>query len=226
MLDDLVSIKGVKDGLLITLSATEDWSAIKQELATRLDERSEFFAGALVTVDVSSRPVPRHEMTSLKALLERRNLTLMAVMSDSDTTLSSADALDLRASVSTDGTESEMLPIDSEEEGVSGVMVRHTLRSGRTIHSRGHVVVLGDVNPGAEIVAAGDIVVWGKLRGTVHAGCEGDAQAVVCALDMTPALLRIAGMMTTSPPPSPLREPRPEMALIREGQIVVEAWNA
>ena len=81
MSDDLVAIKGVKDGLLVTLSATEEWAQITRELADRLDERAEFFAGARVTVDLSNRPVPRHELTSLKAVLERRGLTLMAVMS-------------------------------------------------------------------------------------------------------------------------------------------------
>lgn len=224
MTDDLVAIKGVKDGLLVTLSPTEEWAQITRVLAERLDERAEFFAGARVTVDLSSRPVPRHELTSLKAVLERRGLTLMAVMSDSDTTLSAADALDLRANTSSEHVDSEMLPIDPEEEGIPGLLIRHTLRSGRVIHSSGHVVVLGDVNPGSEITAAGDVIIWGKLRGTVHAGADGDEAAIVCALDMTPSLLRIAGMITTSPPDK-RRQPRPEVALVRDGQIIVEAWD-
>jgi len=120
--------------------------------------------------------------------------------------------------------EDEPPPIDSEESGTGGVLVKRTLRSGRTVTSRGHVVVLGDVNPGAEIIAGGDIVVWGRLRGTVHAGAHGDETSVVCALDMIPMQLRIAGHIALSPEDK-RRKPRPEMAVIRNNRIEVEAWG-
>jgi septum site-determining protein MinC len=102
-------------------------------------------------------------------------------------------------------------------------MIRRTLRSGRTVHSIGHVVVFGDVNPGAEIIATGDVIIWGRLRGNVHAGAEGDEDAIVCALEMTPTQLRIAGYIVTSPAEKS-HEPRPEVALVRDGQIIVETW--
>lgn len=224
MTDDIVAIKGNKDGLLITLNTTEEWLNVTSHLASRLDERADFFAGADITVDLGERPVPKHDLSGLKALLERRGLTLNVVISESNTTLEAANALDLRTTTSIENHTSEVLPINSEETGALGVMIRHTLRSGRTVHSQGHVVVYGDVNPGAEIIAAGDIIVWGKLRGNAHAGADGDETAVVCALDMTPNQLRIAGYITTSPPDK-RRKPQPEEALIREGQIVVQVWN-
>lgn len=227
MTDGNVSIKGVKDGLLITLSQSEEWLIITRELAERIDEKVDFFAGAQITVDVGARAVPKYELTSLKALLERRGLSLNIVLSDSQTTVDSANALDLRTStaVHTPGREpNETVPINPEEEGTAGVLLKRTLRSGRTIHNEGHVVVFGDVNPGAEIVAGGDVIVWGKFRGNVHAGANGDESAIVCALDMIPTQLRIAGYITTSPPDK-RREIKPEIALIRDAQIVVEAWN-
>lgn len=227
MEDQLVVIKGIKEGLLISLNPVEEWLEITAELASRIDQQSAFFAGARITVDVGERPVPKHELSTLKALLERRGLMLWSVLSDSDTTNDAAQALDLKTSTAnvipgrddSDGTET-----NSEEDGTTGVMIKRTLRSGRTVHSAGHVVVYGDVNPGAEIVAAGDVFVWGKLRGIVHAGAEGDESAVVCALDMTPTQLRIAGFITTSPPDK-RRKPRPEMASVRNGQIIVDAWE-
>lgn len=228
MPDDIISIKGVNDGLLITLSATEKWELITKELAVRLDEKAAFFAGAKISVNVGERPVPKYELSSLKALLERRTMTLILVMSDSSTTLASATALDIRTRTASkavaDIDEDDTLSIDPEETGTTGVLIRRTLRSGRTVHSRGHVVVYGDVNPGAQIIAAGDIIVWGKLRGMVHAGAEGDTSAVVCALDMSPNQLRIAGHITTSPPDK-RRTVKPEVACVRDNQIVVEAWG-
>lgn len=225
-----VAIKGIKDGLLISINPTEEWGLITSDLAARIDEQSAFFSGARITVDLGERPVPKHELTSLKALLERRGLTLAAVMSDSNTTIEAAQTLDLRTSASTtraarrERERSDTPPINPEEEGVSGVLIKRTLRSGRTIHSGGHVVVVGDVNAGAEIIAAGDIIVWGRIRGNVHAGAYGDESALVCALDMTPNQLRIAGYIVTSPDEK-RRNPRPEVALIRDNQIVVEAWS-
>jgi septum site-determining protein MinC len=85
-------------------------------------------------------------------------------------------------------------------------------------------VVIGDVNPGAEVVAGGDIVVWGRARGLVHAGALGDEGAVVCALDLAPMQLRIAGAIARSPEER-RREPVPETAALREGQIVAAPWH-
>jgi len=222
------AIKGTRDGLLIALSPTEEWNAVLTDLAAHIDQRQSFFAGARIIVDVSERPVPKHELGSLKALLERRDLHLWAVLSDSQTTNDASAALDLRTSVGglvAGRGEPEATAFNNPEEvGTGGVLIRRTLRSGRTVHSAGHVVVIGDVNPGAEIVALGDIIVWGRLRGNVHAGADGDESAVVCALDMTPTQLRIASYIVTSPPDNKRRNPRPEVASVRNDQIIVEAW--
>jgi septum site-determining protein MinC len=231
MRDEIVSIKGVKDGLLIALDPTEEWRTVNQELASRIDEKLDFFKGARVTVNFGERPVPKYDLSGLKALLERRGLTLVVVQSESETTISSAHSLDLRVSTIrkqvpntpdrlTDGD----TPVSPEEQGNHGIMVKHTLRSGRRVQSRGHVVVYGDVNPGAEIIASGDIIIWGKLRGTVHAGADGDETAIVCALMMMPTQLRIAGLIVISPP-GKQQEIEPEVALIRDNQIVVDSWK-
>ncbi len=226
MREDMVAIKGVGDGLLIALSPTEEWLSVTQELASRIDEKLAFFEGAEITVNLGERPVPKHELSGLKALLERRGLGLSLVMSDSATTLEAAQALDLRTGVTTETSEEArtVLPIRPEVEGTYGVMLRQTLRSGRVVRSDGHVVIYGDVNPGAEVIAVGDVFIWGTLRGNVHAGADGDENALVCALDMVPTQLRIAGYITTSPTDK-RRKVRPEVALIRDNQIVVEAWN-
>jgi septum site-determining protein MinC len=85
------------------------------------------------------------------------------------------------------------------------------------------VVVIGDANPGSEIVAGGDVVVWGRLRGMVHAGAEGDDSAVVCALDLDPTQLRIAGQIAVTP--KRRSKPQPEIARLVDGQVVAEPWS-
>jgi len=226
MREETVAIKGVQDGLIISLSPTEEWLSVTSELATRIDNQKAFFDGANITVDVGERPVSKHELGGLKALLERRGLSLNVVLSDSVTTIDAANALDLRTAASSENVTNEALPISPEEQGIPGVMLRHTLRSGRIVHSEGHVVIYGDVNPGAEIIAGGDVFIWGTLRGNVHAGADGNEEAVVCALNMMPTQLRIAGYIVTSPKEKRRRRIRPEIAMISEGQIIVQAWKS
>ena len=103
--------------------------------------------------------------------------------------------------------------------GVSTLYHRGTLRGGQALHNLGNLVVIGDVNPGAELVASGDIVVFGALRGVAHAGAQGDRSARVIALELAPTQLRIATLIATSDAGS---KPRgPEHASILAERIVV-----
>jgi septum site-determining protein MinC len=79
------------------------------------------------------------------------------------------------------------------------------------------------------VVAEGDVIVWGHLRGIVHAGVGGDDEAVVCALRMNPTQLGIAGVTSRFPSTDTgylLEVQPPELARIENGRIVVEAWRS
>jgi len=77
--------------------------------------------------------------------------------------------------------------------------LRQTLRSGQTVSHKGHLVIIGDVNPGAELMAEGDITVWGALRGIAHAGIGGNIEAEIRALKLQPIQIRIAHAIARSP---------------------------
>lgn len=110
-------------------------------------------------------------------------------------------------------------PARTAAVGVSTLYHRGTLRGGQALHNLGNVVVIGDVNPGAELVASGDIVVFGALRGVAHAGAQGDRSARVLALELAPTQLRIATLIATSADGG---KPRgPEHASIAGDRIVV-----
>jgi len=98
-----------------------------------------------------------------------------------------------------------------------------TLRGGQTLHHAGNVVVVGDVNPGAEIVGTGDVVVFGRLAGVAHAGAQGDANARVYAIALDPTQLRIATFIAADAVPAGRRGP--EVALVRDDRIVVVAFD-
>jgi septum site-determining protein MinC len=104
------------------------------------------------------------------------------------------------------------------------LFLNKTVRSGTRIEFPGHVVVLGDVNPGAEIVAEGNVIVWGRVRGMIHAGSKGNRGAVICALDLSATQLRIADEISAVLKPQ--KSPRPEVASINsEGRLQAEAWK-
>jgi septum formation inhibitor MinC len=103
--------------------------------------------------------------------------------------------------------------------GIATLYHRGTLRGGQALHNLGNLVVIGDVNPGAELVASGDIVVFGALRGVAHAGAQGDRAARVIALELAPTQLRIATLIATSD--AGVKPRGPEHASIVDERIVV-----
>ncbi|MCS7061606.1 MAG: septum site-determining protein MinC [Anaerolineae bacterium] len=115
----------------------------------------------------------------------------------------------------------------AQMDASDGLLVRRRLRSGQVLQHSGHLVVLGDVNPGAQLIAGGDIIVWGKLSGSAHAGALGDTTATICALEFAPSLVRIADAARACRPSERTKKnTKPEMALIKDREIVIVAWQA
>ena len=107
------------------------------------------------------------------------------------------------------------------------MLYEKSLRSGQNIDFDGNVVILGDVNPGAEIVASGHILVMGALRGLVHAGATGEEGATVTALQFSPTQLRIASHITRPPEDGGSAADKPaETARIKDDEVVIEKYQA
>ena len=219
-----VAIKGTTEGLVVTLGEGE-WDDVITALSERLAASSHFFSGAEATLRVDGRTLDAAQLAYIRDLFSTHGGTLRSVVADDSATRAAARALGVSASASR--LRFARPPARAETDTASGLVIRRTLRSGQSVRHAGHVVVIGDVNPGAEIVAGGDVVVWGRLRGLVHAGASGDTGAWVCALQLTPTQLRIADLFTR-PPDAPSRgqtRSEPEVARIQDEMIVVEAWE-
>jgi septum site-determining protein MinC len=217
-----IQIKGIKDGLLVTLGEG-NWGDLEAGLLQQVRERSAFFKGARVALDVGHHILRAAEMSVLRDRLSESGITLWAILSNSPVTEQTAQMLGLATRISTPRPERTVKPLDTNLEGEGAIFVQRTLRSGFKVSHRGHIVVLGDVNPGAEIIAGGSVIVWGRLRGVVHAGAEGNESAVVCALEMEPMQLRIAGLAAI--PPRKRSKVEPELARILNGQVIAEPWK-
>ncbi len=234
-----ISIKGVRDGLLIRLGPG-GFGEVLDELASELALKKGFFRGSRVILDVEARLLEREQIKMINELLETNEITLWTVLADRAETRDVARNLGLAtrlagSNVDLDGkiieetiTKSKVVSNGSAalEKGHSSnsLLLQETLRSGRSISHEGHIIVIGDVNPGAEVIAGGNVLVWGKLRGLVHAGAFGDDSAVICALEMVPTQLRIADQIAISPGEKQ-KSPAPELVSIRDGQLVAENWD-
>ena len=126
----------------------------------------------------------------------------------------------------------DVLPENVEENTVDTkelptLYLNQTLRSGQTVNYEGNIFIIGDAHPGSEIVASGDITVWGILGGIAHAGNKGNITAKVRALKLNAIQLRIAGLYARRndtlnvPYVQKTNEFTPEEAQIEDSKIVI-----
>lgn len=253
----MIAIKGFKQGLLVIFSGPPDepWLARLRELEAKLSANPGFFKGGSMAFDVKAMPLSEDDLRRSVALLESYEITLWAVLAQDEATRARVRALGLAdrltppepaaapvthrprdvaripAATPSPTIEPTARAAPAEEhhpEGTDGLLVRRRVRSGQVLCHPGHIVVIGDVNPGAQLIAGGDIIVWGKLQGTAHAGALGDDRAVICALEMSPTFIRIADA-TRAPRPGERRSRNKassaEMARVEDQQIVFVAWD-
>ncbi|MCJ7695947.1 MAG: hypothetical protein MUO40_11050 [Anaerolineaceae bacterium] len=217
-----MKIKGITDGILVRLSRS-NWDADLSELRTRIEAREKFFKGARLALDVGDKVIRAAELGKLRDDLFENEVILWAVICKSQATKQSAQLLGLVTEI-----QNSSLFVTAKDpgliiEGEPALLIIRTLLSGEVIKSTKHIVIYGNVNPGAEVISNESIIVWGKLRGAAHAGCEGDQEAIICALQLSPTFIRIADHYST--PGSRKSSGKPEIVLIENGKIVKENWK-
>jgi len=218
-----IKIKGLRDGLLITIPDGE-WATLEPAILEQIRAQQSFFQGARIAIDVGTQILRVNELVALRDKLSEQGISLWAVLSEAPTTEKTAQLLGLATRISKPRPEESRQYAVDDLGNATALFLNRTLRSGMRIEFSGHVVVVGDVNPGAEIVAEGNVLVWGRVRGMVHAGAKGDTSAFICALDLSPTQLRIADEVSAIL--NPQRDPRPEIAsLNEEGKLQSLPWE-
>jgi septum site-determining protein MinC len=228
----MISIKGLREGLLVVCD-DEPWLSQLRELETKLSANANFFKGGQLALDVKLLTLSPDDLRRTQSLLQQYDVKLWAVLTQNDSTngnilkLGVANSLVSPVRPAEPHSESEAEEATNGfTEGTDGLLVHRRVRSGQVLRHPGHIVVIGDVNPGAQLIAGGDIIVWGKLQGTAHAGALGNAGAVVCALELMPSLLRIADAARGVPSGQKrAHTKRPEMALLEQQEITIVAWQ-
>ena len=224
-MEEQIRVKGDRRGLRLFLTEEAPFNTLLAVLQQKLQQGEGFFRGADLMVDVGTRALTPEEVLQLVTILEKCGVELRAIGTDNRQNRTILRDAGLRYVPSTTAP-----PVPSSESPqppsafADALFLTRTIRSGQSVRHHGPVTVIGDVNPGAEVIAGGNVVVWGRLRGVVHAGAIGDDGAIVCALDLSPTQLRIAGLAARAPEES-APSPVPEVAHIEEGRIIVEPWD-
>lgn len=204
---DPFAIKGANGALSLVI----DERAALEEILGKLRQRlaaspRHFFAGATLRVQTGGRTLTEEEHEAIAETVEAFGISL----ADPE-----EETLDFRPGRAKEGGHEERT-----------LYLKRTLRSGQSVAFDGHVVIMGDVNPGAQITCTGDIIVLGALRGVAHAGAAGKADAVVVAFRLEPTQLRIAGHISRAPDGKAVRPEGPEMALVKDGVIQIRSCEA
>lgn len=225
-----IRFTGMDYGLLVRM----DWEVPLSQLLVEIEEHIQkspgFFADAKVFLEVDTRPVLQQETQQLGVVLARHGLTLEGVVSAASRVegLSRPQAVPevVPEQPKTPPQVMPVTPLTPAIVGKGALVVEHrTVRSGEKVASEGHLVIMGDVNPGAEVIAENNIIVWGSLKGTAYAGVPDREDAVIAALHLAPIQLRIAEFIARSPDVRPVTAAVPELARIDQNEIVVESWE-
>jgi septum site-determining protein MinC len=200
---------------------TVEWSHLWEQLQQRLESSGKIWPpNTAVCLMANDRLLDLRQFEQLEASLTAANLNLKRVVTSRRQTA-------IAAVTAGHSVEQQAPALRLSEMGtvnfapLPGVVptlaeplyLETTLRSGTEVRHPGSVVVVGEVNPGSTIIADGNILIWGRLRGIAHAGANGDRDCQIMALQMEPTQLRIADQVARSPEKMP-NQVYPEVAFI------------
>lgn len=212
---ELVTIKGGRDGFRLLVDSSASIEEIEAEIKKKLDANPGFFPEG-TKFELEAADLNRSVKKGIGQILSQHGLGV------------ALPAKKEPAAVSVPAPAAEAPPIpnggiqhDGNVTAHEMTVVEHTIRGGEEVTSQGSVLVMGNVNPGAQIIAGGSIDVRGTCRGMVHAGAWGDTSAVIIADRLMPTQIRIANMIARSPDVME-KNNFAEQAFIRDGQIVIE----
>lgn len=198
-------LKGTKQGLMIIVRDVIEVSKFKEKLKEKFHRSRGFFTGGDVIIDLGNMEISEEDKQKIRDILKK----------DYDMNLKE---------IKNYRSHPKDFIIKPPKSACDTFIIKKTLRSGQKINCNGSLIILGDVNPGAEVIATSDILVFGVLRGTAHAGAAGDSGALVAAFRLQPTQLRIADKFSRAPDGETVIPDYPEVAVIREGNIYIEPY--
>ncbi|MGL4800569.1 MAG: septum site-determining protein MinC [Cellulosilyticaceae bacterium] len=213
---NLVVFKGSLDGITVIIDEGAPFEEVLKDFEIKLENSKKFFEGVRVNMRFKGRALSKEQQEELMALLKKQNIINVSFVHafEQNDTAKKADAM-------------EWVMEELLKPNVSLTHFHYGMvRSGQHLSYKGSVVVLGDVNPGGEVTADGNVIIVGTLNGKVHAGKD---QAVktpfVLAINMHPLQISIGDVVAQSPEGeivSRKKNQLPQIAYVSNNHIYVE----
>ena len=223
MNDNAVIFKGTKNGIIVVLDENTPYDDLKNVLAEKTIEAKDFFKNAKTAVKFRGANITDSQEQELIDIINKNtDLSISFVINEADAPEFSKLRFAPKPPEEKDEGKLDQLISEALVTAKKNLTTFHkgSVRSGQAIRFPGSIVVIGDVNPGGELIAEGNIIVLGMLKGLAHAGCSGSHECFVAALNMRPTQLRIAELIACFPEEE--SGGVPQYAYIKENQIYVE----
>lgn len=238
----LINYRFGKDGLVLAAQGGAEFDEFMSEFMELIDKSPTFFAGARI-IGIEGISLSHSEKTRFEDYVRQYDFIELVSLGDwVDDSKKNTDKLqagkiekrssDIKPAIGF-GQDIRKARIKreldfifgSEETMAESVFYRGTVRSGVKLESEAHIIVVGDVNPGAELIAKGNIVVMGMMRGLAHAGSTGDETCIIAAWKLKPTQIRIADYITMPPEDDEDDVSYPEMAVVVEGRVLIKSYQ-
>lgn len=203
-------LRGVGDSLWVTIDPARSAQELKEEINTLFQKLDQLSKGARVVIDTGKNEKNKKLFDILGKYL-KENFQVGSVSLPPENNANAEIRLRQRD-----------LDRSWYQYSSDVLMLTGRVRSGQKINARKHLLLMGDVNPGGEVIAGGDILILGNLRGTAWAGQRGDKESIILALDFKPTQIQIAGYVAAGTSESAGKYP--EYAHVEDGTIIVENY--
>jgi septum site-determining protein MinC len=221
-----ITVRGTRDGLVIHFPEDPSPLDLIQDLQDQIENAGNFFRHGELVINYGTRPPDQDEIGALLVLLRERGVRLRTVTAGTSRYRNLLQQWGFDQPHSRHGVNEDPHQDQFPEPERRAHHVHEPLQPGDYIELDGTLVVHGDVSAGATIVASGSVIVWGTLRGTVHAGSNGDDTAVICALRLMPEELRVGSFRSrASEDPEDLPD-IPAMAKVVNNELVAAVWRS
>lgn len=225
-----VTIKSNKYGINLVLDPDVAFDELLKAVIEKFKASANFFKNAKLALSFEGRELSEDEEQQIIAAIEKNTTIEILCIVENGTKQEAVMKENVEAFY--DAVQQQYENAIAENVNVPDQFYRGTLRSGQVISSESSVTIIGDVNPGAKIIAQGNIVILGALKGNAHAGCTGDRSCFIFALDMQPIQIQIGDLIAKSPDkPEPKRRMRrkekaseveAQIAIAKDGNIYIE----
>lgn len=216
-----IQVKGIADKVYFQMGSNE-WQEERSKLMEYVQNNATFLNGAKIILGLREHKLNSKELFEIKDKLSDYSISLTDIETDDASTQETARLLGINI-LNSQNVSLSSPKTTSTQTFLSGAFIQKPIRSGQTLHYPGHVTIIGDIHPGACVSAEGSILVWGKVKGEVHAGTNGDTNAFIIAFDFSHARLSIAGITMSNEKQK--KDKHPEIALISANSIKIDSWK-